>query len=65
MKKRKIPAFQSEAEEASWWYSNKKKLDRDLQDAAQSGALRKLSPAVILKRASASGSYRFACPRPT
>lgn len=54
MAKPKVPAFQSEAEEARWWYANREALDRAFEEAAKTGTLRKLSRADILKRASAS-----------
>jgi len=33
-RKRIIPAFATETEEANWWYKNRKKLDVDLRKAA-------------------------------
>ena len=54
MNKQKVPAFRSEAEEARWWYAHREELDRDLEDAARKGTLKTLSPAELLKRATAS-----------
>jgi len=54
MSKNKVPAFRTEAEEARWWYAHRGELDRDLEDAARRGALKKISPSDVLKRAAAS-----------
>lgn len=54
MNKQKVPAFRSEAAEARWWYAHREELDHDLEAAAQKGALKTLSPAELLKRATAS-----------
>jgi len=32
-----VPAFATEAEEAEWWYKNRKMLDKDLLEAAKTG----------------------------
>ena len=37
---RVIPTFQSEAEEADWWFDNRELLDSDLLESAESGAKR-------------------------
>ena len=34
-RKRIIPTFATEVEEANWWYKNRKKLDADLRKAAR------------------------------
>ena len=52
MKKREVPAFQSESEEARWWYTHRDELDRSFEEAAQRGTLKKVSRAEILKRSS-------------
>jgi predicted DNA binding CopG/RHH family protein len=54
MKKQKVPAFRSEAEEARWWYAHREELGRDLEDAARKGTLKTLSTAELLRRATAS-----------
>jgi predicted DNA binding CopG/RHH family protein len=54
MNKQKVPAFRSEAEEARWWYANREELDRVMESAARTGRLKTLSPAELLKRATAS-----------
>jgi predicted DNA binding CopG/RHH family protein len=54
MKKLKPPAFRSEAEEAKWWYEHREVLDRDFEEAAKAGTLKKLTRQELLKRLSAS-----------
>jgi predicted DNA binding CopG/RHH family protein len=54
MKKLKIPAFRSEAAEARWWYEHREVLDRDFEEAAKAGTLKKLTREELLKRLSAS-----------
>jgi predicted DNA binding CopG/RHH family protein len=54
--KRTIPAFQSESEEAEWWYKNRARLDKDLVEAAKKGALRRLDGATLKTRLAASKS---------
>jgi|SRR5580658_941777 predicted DNA binding CopG/RHH family protein len=49
-KKRVIPAFASEAEEAEWWYKNRRKLDADFQGAAKQGKLKTLDRKTLLAR---------------
>jgi predicted DNA binding CopG/RHH family protein len=55
-KKRAIPAFKSEAEEAEWWYANRVRLDQDLVDAAKKGELKRLDQATLKTRLAASKS---------
>jgi hypothetical protein len=43
MKKLKMPAFRSEAAEARWWYAHREVLDRDFEEAAKAGTLKKLT----------------------
>ncbi len=55
MKKRRvIPTFRSEAEEADWWYKNRARLDRDLVEAANKGELKRLDQATLKARLAAS-----------
>jgi uncharacterized protein (DUF4415 family) len=53
-RKRVIPAFQSEAEEAEWWYKNRLRLDKDLLEAAKKGGLKRLDKATLQARLAAS-----------
>ena len=52
--KRVIPVFKSEAEEAEWWYKNRARLDKDLVEAAKTGKLKRLDPATLKARLTAS-----------
>ncbi len=52
--KRVIPAFKSEAEEAGWWYRNRKRLDKDLLEAAKSGELKRLDRGTLKARLAGS-----------
>ena len=45
--KRVIPAFESEVEEADWWYKNRAGLDMDLGEAAKKGQLKRLDRATV------------------
>lgn len=54
MPKRKIPAFPTEAEEAKWWYKNRRELDRDFADAARKGRLKRLDKATLAARLAGS-----------
>jgi predicted DNA binding CopG/RHH family protein len=54
--KRAIPTFQSEAEEAEWWYKNRAKLDKDLVEAVKKGKLKRLGQATLKARLAASKS---------
>ncbi len=49
-KKRVIPAFASETEEAEWWYKNRRRLDADFQKAAKQGTLKVLDRKTLLAR---------------
>ena len=49
-KKRIIPAFAAEAQEADWWYRNRKKLDKDLVEAARAGELKVLDRNALTDR---------------
>ena len=52
--KRMIPASQSEAAEAEWWYKNRARLDKDLLEAAKKGELKRLDQATLKARLAAS-----------
>ena len=49
-KKRIIPAFPTEAQEADWWYKNRKTLDGDFEKAARNGELKVLDRKALLRR---------------
>jgi predicted DNA binding CopG/RHH family protein len=49
-----MPAFESEDEEAAWWFRNRKGLDQDLPQAANKGQLKRLDRAELRKRLKAS-----------
>ena len=49
-KKRIVPAFPTEAQEADWWYKNRKKLDKELIVAARAGELKTLDRKTLLAR---------------
>ena len=53
-KKRGIPAFRTEAQEADWWYKNRKALDQDLSQAARAGELKVLDRKALLRRVARS-----------
>lgn len=57
-KKRIIPAFPTEAQEAGWWYKNRKRLDKDLVEAARVGELRVLDRQALLTRLTRSKASR-------
>ncbi len=57
-KKRIVPAFASEAQEAAWWYKNRKKLDRDLVEAARAGELKVLDRNTLMARVVRSKTAR-------
>ena len=48
--KRVIPVFKTEAEEASWWFKNRKELDKDFLEAARSGQWKRLTKEVLAQR---------------
>ena len=52
--KRAVPAFASEAEEAAWWYENRKSHDKDFAAAVKNGAARLLSGEKLRERIEAS-----------
>jgi predicted DNA binding CopG/RHH family protein len=53
-KKRTIPAFASETEEAEWWYRNRRRLDADFQKVAKRGTLKALDRKTLLARLACS-----------
>jgi hypothetical protein len=53
-KKRLVPAFTSESEEAEWWYKNRGRLDVDFQKAAKQGTLKLLGRKTLLARLAGS-----------
>jgi len=54
MTKRKVPPFQNEREEASWWDRNRAELDKDFVKAAQKGRLKRLDPIALRTRVAAT-----------
>lgn len=53
-KKRIVPAFPTEVQEADWWYKNRKKLDKDLVTAARAGELKVLDRKALRTRVARS-----------
>jgi predicted DNA binding CopG/RHH family protein len=53
-RKRVIPAFRSESEEAEWWHKKRGRLDKDLVEAAKKS--RRLDHATLKARLAASKS---------
>jgi CopG antitoxin of type II toxin-antitoxin system len=49
-KKRVIPTFATEAQEAAWWQKNRKKLDKDFVAAARAGGMKVLDRKALLAR---------------
>ncbi|HLJ48300.1 MAG TPA: hypothetical protein VKU01_19935 [Bryobacteraceae bacterium] len=57
MKKRhEIAVFESETEEAEWWYKNREELDKDFDEAAKEGSLKHLNDSTLKARLAASKS---------
>lgn len=52
--RRVVPVFKSQAEEAEWWYENRKRLDKDFLEAAKKGQLKRLDKATLQARLAAS-----------
>ncbi len=52
--KRVVPAFATEAEEAGWWYQNRKIHDEELLATVKSGEAQVLTKEKLLKRIAAS-----------
>ena len=42
-KKRVVPKFKDEGEEAEWWYQHRSQVSRDLKEAAKAGELKILT----------------------
>jgi predicted DNA binding CopG/RHH family protein len=57
-KKRVVPKFSSETEEAEWWYRNRDMISRDLKEVAKAGELKVLTPERLRERLQASASSR-------
>ena len=49
-----VPAFATEAEEADWWYKNRRVLDKEFLAAARSGEAQILTREKLLARIAAS-----------
>ena len=58
-KKRVLPAFPTEAEEAGWWYKNRKRLDKNLTRAARTGELKVLDRKTLMNRIARSKASRM------
>lgn len=52
--KRTVPAFATEAEEATWWFENRNTHDKQLLDAVKSGEVKVLTHDKLLARLAAS-----------
>ncbi|NUN00441.1 MAG: hypothetical protein HUU41_04955 [Bryobacteraceae bacterium] len=52
--KRVMPAFATEAEEAAWWYENRKQHGKELLAAVKSGEAQVLTKAKLRERIDAS-----------
>ena len=50
MPKRKIPQFDNEQQESSWWDRNRNELDKDFADAAKKGQLKRMDPNALRTR---------------
>jgi hypothetical protein len=57
----KVPKFESETEEAKWWYENRSKVSEEFQKAANEGRLRRGG----VKRLLAERGIPFQEPGPT
>ena len=53
-KKRPVPSFATEAEEAAWWYKNRNAHSAQLRDAVKSGEAQHLTKQTLLERIAAS-----------
>jgi len=49
-RKRVVPKFSTEAEEADWWYRNRARISRDLKAAAKAGELKVLTREALRQR---------------
>jgi predicted DNA binding CopG/RHH family protein len=61
-RKRKLPAFASEAEEARWWDRNRDRLDQDFEKAACAGKLKRLDRRTLAARIAASRTISIRLP---
>ncbi|MBZ5726627.1 MAG: hypothetical protein LAP87_16705 [Acidobacteriia bacterium] len=52
--KRTVPAFASEAEEAAWWYENRKAHEKEFAAAVENGEARVLTREKLRERIEAS-----------
>jgi predicted DNA binding CopG/RHH family protein len=52
--KRAVPAFASEAEEAAWWYENRKSHDKEFATAVENGEAQVLTGDKLQERIEAS-----------
>jgi predicted DNA binding CopG/RHH family protein len=52
--KRAVPAFASEAEEAAWWYENRKSHDKEFAAAVENGDAQVLTGQKLRERIEAS-----------
>src|ERR1017187_4961741 len=52
--KRAVPAFASEAEEAAWWYENRKSHDKEFAAAVENGEAQVLTGQKLRERIEAS-----------
>jgi predicted DNA binding CopG/RHH family protein len=53
-KKRSVPAFATEAEEAAWWYKNRNAHGAELRAAINSGEAQRLTKQTLLDRIAVS-----------
>lgn len=60
MTTRSLPAFASEAEEASWWYDNREQLDEEFESAFKEGRVRRGGSAQRLAQAEGLQSVTLA-----
>jgi hypothetical protein len=56
MEKRIIPKFETEAEEARWWYENREELARDFDNAVREGRTGPGSMARLRERQRTAGA---------
>ncbi len=54
IRQRRVPAFASEAEEAAWWFENRKAHDREFAAALKNGQAQVLSGEKLRERIEAS-----------
>jgi hypothetical protein len=49
MKRLVVPKFETEAEEAQWWYDNREVLGQNFMEALKKGTIHRGGPAAILR----------------